>query len=316
MLKPAESEEEFFANLDRYHPIQLQFYSATESMRLMHQQAVKLYASGELDEEALRRNFRAYIHQIGLVIKSLMAIGIDKFPAFALADFSRATVWTLTRFRKYLPQLKPTDDPIERFKTLFFEFKELIWSDSRDFALASKTADQVASSTQEVFDRLVKIHNNLNILSKEIISAVMSHYNYLQIPEERRPKTPVQAELCLEDRAAIKSIQGTCAEIRGACSEIKETSTETLAVSTQHNNRDRRDHGLSAEVKPTASKEYQREVSKLWLDCTMHPEWVNPKKGKRVTKEKAYLYLSKNNMLPKCIRSLNDFEKAIDAARK
>lgn len=290
MLKPANSEEEFFAQLEASIAIELNLKKAIGDMYQLRNIALKGSKTKLLEPEGFARRFDGFIKHFGLFENKLKFYGVKAFPAELFADISRATTWALGRMREALPPMKSTEDPIADFHRNFVDFKNIVWVDSRDF-LYGKTI-----SEEEVFGKLDDIVEKLKVCANRITAAFMSHYGELKL--NRKDET----------QAKLDSISN---ELEG----ISADSKEIRRVTTQLNNRDRRDHGLKADVTPI-SKEERTKLKKLWEECKTHPEWLDLKKGQRVTTKPAYEALMKMRKLPKSIKSLQDFKRALDNARK
>lgn len=225
MLKPANSEEEFFAQLEPSLAIELNLKKAIGDMFQLRNIAIKGIKTQSIDPEGFARRFGAFIKHFGLFENKLKYYGVRAFPSELFADISRATTWALGRMREALPPMNSTEDPIAEFHRNFVEFKNLVWVDSRDFIYGKTISDE------EVFENLDQIIKKLEDCANRITSAFMSHYGELKL--NRKDETKVK-------------LDGISNQLVGISSD----TTEIRRVTTQLNNRDRRDHGLTADVPP------------------------------------------------------------------
>lgn len=304
MLKPANSEEEFFAQLEPSLAIELNLKKAIGDMFQLRNIALKGIKTQSMDPEGLARRFGAFIRHFGLFENKLKFYGVKAFPAELFADISRATTWALGRMKEALPPMNSTADPIAEFHRNFAEFKNLVWVDSRDFLYGKDISDE------EVFEKLDKILLELEACSKRIATAFISHYGELKLNRKDETKAKLDGISC--------KLDGISSEVNGISNEvsgISADSTEIRRVTTQLNNRDRRDHGLKADVTPI-SKEDCLECAALWEEWRFHPEWLNLKPKQRVLIKTVYKALLKAGKLPNSIKSEEHFRRALDNARK
>lgn len=304
MLKPANSEEEFFAQLEPSIAIELNLKKAIGDMFQLRNIILKAVRTKELEAEGVARRFGGFIKHFGLFENKLKYYGVKAFPAELFADISRAITWTLARMKEALPPMESTNDPIAEFHRNFVDFKNLVWVDSRDFIYGKTISDE------EVFEKLDKIVKELDGCSKRITETFISHYGELKLNRKDETKAKLDGISCKLDGISSEVI-GISGEVTG----ISGDSKEILRVTTQHNNRDRRKHGLAADV-PPIDKEDCLKCDALWEEWKHHPEWLELKPKQRVFIKHVYKALVRAGKLPKSIKSEEHFRRALDNARK
>lgn len=307
MYKPAKSEDDLTFDVNLYLPLRFAHLNALETLLKMKKALQEAEEGSVFSPKEFRALVKLFVRSFKDFNISLQKVGIKRFPEFVFKDLAPMFVYTLARMRRILPRFKPTEDPISLMNRAFDDFKELVWPDKRSLNFAYDYPDgNVPESV--IFGNMNKCCEELESAAKLVTLAIESHFAESKIkrPEEKPPI--VQMEFPSEINEQLEGIKD---KVEG----ISVDSKEIRRVTTQHNNRDRRDHGLEADQAPI-DKEDCLECQRLWAEVKVHPEWLDLKPKQRVMRKPAYAALIKMGKLPKSIKNYQDFKRALDNARK